>query len=93
MMAAEAVVPPDSQGIAHVYVLHLTGPDMQATVVPSSSSFLLSVTAWSADSSWLFYQGPREQMWAYQVTSGKLRSSRVTCCQYAVMAAMKTPSS
>jgi hypothetical protein len=91
MMAAEAVIPPDSQGIARVYVLHLTGRDVQATVVPSSSSFLLSVTAWAADGSWLFYQGPREQMWAYQVSSGNLRSSRMACCQYAVMAALKIP--
>ena len=53
-----------------MYVLHLTGQDVQATVVPSSSSFLLSMTAWAADSSWLFYQGPREQMWACQVSSG-----------------------
>jgi hypothetical protein len=93
MMAAEAVIPPEGQGIARVYVLHLTGQDMQASVVPSSSSFLLSVTAWAADSSWLFYQGPREQMWAYQVSTGNLRSSRMACCQYAVMAALKTPPS
>jgi hypothetical protein len=93
LMAAEAVKPPDSQGIARVYVLHLTGQDVPATAVPSSSSFLLSVTAWDADSSWLFYQGPREQMWAYQVTTGNLRSSTMACCQYAVMAALKTPPS
>jgi len=76
-----------------VYVLHLTGQDVQATVVPSSSSFLLSMTAWAADSSWLFYQGPREQMWACQVSSGNQRSSRMACCQYAVMAALKIPRS
>ena len=43
------------------------------------------------DSSWLFYQGPGEQMWAYQVTTGQVRSSSTTCCQYAVMATMKSP--
>jgi hypothetical protein len=91
MMAAEAVVPPDSQGIARVFVLHLTGGDMQAMAVPSSAAFLLSVTAWSPDSSWLFYQGPGQQMWAYQVTTGQARSSTTTCCQYAVMATINSP--
>ena len=91
MMAAEAVVAPGSQGIARVFVLHLTGPDTQATAVPSSAAFLLSVTAWSARGWWLFYQGPGQRMWAYQVTTGQVRSSKTTCCQYAVMAAIKNP--
>ncbi len=89
LMAAEAVVAPGSQGIARVFVLHLTGPDTQATAVPSSSAFLLAVTAWSARGSWLFYQGPGQHMRAYQVTTGQVRSSKTTCCQYAVMAAIK----
>jgi hypothetical protein len=91
MMAAQAVVQPDSQGITRVFILHLTGRDTQPTAVPSSAAFLLSVTAWSPDSSWLFYQGPREQMWAYQVTTGQVRSSTATCCQYAVMATVTSP--
>ena len=91
MMAAEAVVPPGSQGIARVFILHLTGRDTQATAVPSSAAFLLSVTAWSPDSSWLFYQGPGQQLWAYQVTTGQARSSTATCCQYAVMATITSP--
>jgi hypothetical protein len=91
MMAAEAVIPPDSQGIARVFILHLTGRDMQATAVPSSAAFLLSVTAWSPDSSWLFYQGPGQHLWAYQVTTGQARSSTTTCCQYAVMATISSP--
>ena len=91
MMAAEAVVPPSSQGTVRVFILHLTGQDTKATAVPSSAAFLLSVTAWSPDSSWLFYQGPGQQMWAYQVTTGQARSSTATCCQYAVMAAITSP--
>jgi hypothetical protein len=91
MMAAEAVVPPDSQGIARVFILHLTGPDAQDTAVPSSAAFLLSVTAWSPDSSWLFYQGPGQQMQAYKVTTGQARSSTIACCQYAVMATINSP--
>ena len=63
------------------------------TAVPSSAAFLLSVTAWSPDSSWLFYQGPGQHMWAYQVTTGQARSSTTTCCQYAVMATIKNPRS
>jgi hypothetical protein len=90
-IAAEAVVPPDSQGIARVFILHLTGRSTQATAVPSSAAFLLSVTAWSPDSSWLFYQGPGQQMWAYQAATGQVRSSATTCCQYAVMATISSP--
>ena len=52
------MLPPDSKGITRVFIIHLTGPDTQAVAVPSSAAFLLSVTAWSPDSSWLFYQAP-----------------------------------
>jgi len=91
LMAVQAILPPDSQGLARVFIIHLTGPDTQAVAVPSSAAFLLSVTAWSPDSSWLFYQGPGEDLWAYQVTSGQARSSTTTCCQYAVMATLRSP--
>ncbi len=91
LMEAQAVLPPDSQGIARVFILHLTGPRTQAVAVPSSAAFLLSVTAWSPDSSWLFYQGLGEDMWAYQVTTGQARSSTTACCQYAVMATLRSP--
>jgi hypothetical protein len=91
LMAAAAVLPPDSQGITRVFILHLTGPDTQATAVPSSAAFLLSVTVWSPDSSWLFYQGPGQHMWAYQMTTRQVRSSPAPCCQYAVMATINSP--
>jgi hypothetical protein len=91
LMAAAAVLPPDSQGIARVFILHLTGPDTQPTAVPSSAAFLLSVTAWSPDSSWLFYQGSGQHMWAYRVPTRQVRVSRITCCQYAVMATINNP--
>ncbi len=91
LMAAEAVVAPVSKGFARVFVLHLTGPQAQATAVPSSAAFLLSVTTWSARGSWLFYQGPGQHMWAYQAITGQVRSSRTTCCQYAIMAAISSP--
>jgi hypothetical protein len=88
VMAAEAVIPPDGQGISREFVLHLHGRDRRATEVPSSAAFLLSVTAWSAGSSWLFYQGPGQRMWAYQLATGNVRSSRTWCCQYATMATL-----
>lgn len=87
-MAAEALIPPAGQGIAREFVLELSGGERPATAVPSSAAFLLSVTAWSADSSWLFYQGPGQQMWAYQPATGDVRSSRTLCCQYAAMATL-----
>lgn len=90
LMAAQAVLPPDSKGITRVFVVHLTGPGTRATPVPSSAAFLLSVTAWSPDSSWLFYQGPGEHMWAYQVATRQVRSSATSCCQYAVMATINS---
>jgi hypothetical protein len=88
VMAAEALIPPAGQGITREFVLQLSGVDRPATAVPSSAAFLLSVTAWSADSSWLFYQGPGQQMWAYQLATGDVRSSRTLCCQYAAMATL-----
>jgi hypothetical protein len=82
---------PDSRGMARVFVLHLTGRHRPATAVPSSAAFLLSVTAWSPDGSWLFYQGPGQRMQAYQVRAGRVRSSRTPCCQYAVMGTVRSP--
>jgi hypothetical protein len=89
LVAAKAVIPPDGNGISREFVLRLSGSDRRATAVPFSAAFLLSVTAWSPDSAWLFYQGPGERMWAYQVRTGKVRSSRISCCQYATMATFK----
>ncbi len=91
VLAAEAVVPPDRRGLARVFVLHLTGRRRPPVAVPSPAAFLLSVTAWSDRGSWLFYQGPGQHMWAYQVRTGKVRSSRTPCCQYAVMGTVKSP--
>ena len=34
-----------------------------------------------AGGSWLFYQGPRERMWAYQASSGHVRGSATSCCR------------
>jgi hypothetical protein len=90
VLAAEAVVPPDSRGVARVFVLHLTRRHRRVTAVPSSAAFLLSVTAWSPDGSWLFYQGPGQRMAAYQVATGRVRASSTPCCQYAVMGTVRS---
>ena len=81
-------MPPAGLGISREFVVHLSGRDRRATAVPSSAAFLLSVTAWSAASTWLFYEGPGQRMWAYQVATGDVRSSRTLCCRYAVMATL-----
>jgi hypothetical protein len=86
------VTPPDSRGVAQVYMMHLTGPVARPVVVPSSAAFLLSVTAWSANGSWLFYQGPGTHLWGYQVSTGRVRSSATPCCQYAVLSPITSPS-
>jgi hypothetical protein len=92
LMAAKAVIPPDGRGITGEFVLHLSGRDFRATAVPSSAAFLLSATTWSVGSSWLFYQGPGERMWAYQASTGEVRSSRTRCCQYMTMATLSSRS-
>jgi hypothetical protein len=92
LMAAKAVTPPDGRGIALEFVVHLSGGDTRAIPVPSSAAFLLSATTWSVGSSWLFYQGPGERMWAYQVSTGDVRSSRTPCCQYMTMATLSSRS-
>ena len=92
LMAAKAVTPPDGRGITREFVLHLSGRGRRVTAVPSSAAFLLSATTWSVGSSWLFYQGPGERMWAYQVRTGEVRSSRTPCCQYATMATLRSRS-
>lgn len=92
LMAAKAVLSPDGKGITREFVLHLSGRGRRVTAVPSSAAFLLSATTWSVGSSWLFYQGPGERMWAYQVRTGEVRSSRTRCCQYATMATLSARS-
>jgi len=91
MMAADAVIPPVGRGRVRAFVLRLTGGHRRPTTVPSSTAFLWAGTAWSARGSWLFYQGPGQRMRAYQVTTGRVRSSSTPCCQYAVMATVKSP--
>lgn len=90
MVAAEAITSP-RRGQARLFVLPL-GPRHQApAAVPSSAAFMTSMTAWSPDGSWLFYQGPGGHLWAYQAATGRSRPSAIPCCRYDVMAAVPGP--
>jgi hypothetical protein len=91
MIAAYAAARPQGDGRTRLYVLRLTGARRPVTAVPSSAAFLYARTGWSARGSWLLYQGPGKHLWAYQVTTGKVRSSSTPCCQYTVMATVKSP--
>ena len=91
MIAAYAATRPQGDGRTRLYVLRLTGAGRPVTAVPSSAAFLFARTGWSARGSWLLYQGPGKHLWAYQVTTGKVRSSSTPCCQYTVMATVKSP--
>jgi hypothetical protein len=92
MIAAYAAVRPQGQGKTRLYLMSLSG-NSRPRLVPSSGAHLFARTAWSPNGSWLFYQGPGEHLWAYQVTSGKARGSSTTCCQYTVMVAAPSHSS
>jgi hypothetical protein len=87
MIAAYAAVSPGS-GRVRLYVIPLTSPSARPRAVPSSGALLFARTAWSAQGSWLLYQGPGGHLWAYQVASGQTRASATPCCQYTVMAAV-----
>jgi hypothetical protein len=87
MIAAYAAMRPQGQGRVRLYLMPVSNPSRQPRAVPSSHAYLFARTAWSANGTWLLYQGPGGHLWAYQVTSGKTRASRTPCCQYTVMAA------
>ena len=86
-IAAYAAIRPRGTGQVRLYVMRIAGPSKRAMPVPSSAAYLFARTAWSADGTWLLYQGPGGHLWAYQVTSGQTRASSTPCCRYTVMAA------
>jgi hypothetical protein len=89
-IAAYAATLPQGAGHVRLYVMRLTGPAAGPTPVPMSTALIYARTAWSANDSWLLYQGPGEHLWAYQLASGRIGASRTACCQYSVM--VTTPS-
>jgi hypothetical protein len=89
LIAAYAATLSPGRGRGRLFVLRLGRAGGPPRAVPSSAGdgTLSPRTAWSADGSWLFYQGPGGHLWAYQASSGLVRASGVPCCGYAVMAA------
>ena len=92
MIAAYAAIRSQRAGQVRLYVMRITGPSRRAMPVPSSAAYLFARTAWSANDTWLLYQGPGGHLWAYQVASGQTRASSTPCCQYTVMTAVPSPS-
>lgn len=92
MVAAYAALRPQGQGRVRLYLMPITSPSAQPRAVPSSAAYLFARTAWSANGSWLLYQGPGGHLWADQVTSGAIRASSTPCCQYTVMVAAPSDS-
>jgi hypothetical protein len=92
MIAAYAAIRPQRAGRTRLYVMRIAGPSSQAVPVSSSTAYLFAKTAWSANDTWLLYQGPGGHLWAYQVTTGQTRASSTPCCQYTVMAAVPSRS-
>jgi len=87
MIAAYAATRPLGQGKVRLYAMSTGGSSGKPRLVPSSDAYLFARTAWSPNGSWLFYQGPGQHLWAYQVATRKARGSGTTCCQYTVMVA------
>jgi len=88
MIAAYAATRPKPKHQARLYVIRLTGRSHRARAVPSSAAPFYTRTAWSAKGSWLLYQGASGHPWAYQVTTGKIRTSSTPCCAYTAMVAV-----
>ncbi len=89
MVAAEAALPSAHGDRGRLYAVQLNGRHPRPLVVPRSASFVRMRVAWSVRGGWVFFQGPRGYMWAYQPQTGNLRSSRTPCCQVTVMAAVQ----
>ena len=92
MIAAYAAIRPQRAGQVRLYVMRIADPSGRVMPVPSSAADLFARTAWSANDTWLLYQGPGGHLWAYQVTSGQTRAASTPCCQYTVMAAVPSRS-
>ncbi|HSZ30906.1 MAG TPA: hypothetical protein VK784_14265, partial [Pseudonocardiaceae bacterium] len=90
MLAAEAVTSA-RRGRTRLFVLPLGPWHPRPIAVPSSAALMTAMTTWSADGSWLFYQGPGGHLWAYQYATGQARPSAIPCCQYTAMATIPSP--
>ncbi|HEY6294292.1 MAG TPA: hypothetical protein VIX15_01390, partial [Streptosporangiaceae bacterium] len=82
MIAAYAATRPQGQGAVRLYLVPIGNPSGPPRAVPSSAAHLHARTAWSANGEWLFYQGSGGNLWAYQVSTGTVRASGTSCCDY-----------
>jgi len=87
LIAAYAATRPPGAGKVRLFLIRIAHQSMRPTPIPSSDAYLFARTAWSPNDSWLLYQGPGEQLWAYQLTTGRTGASSTTCCRYTVMVA------
>jgi hypothetical protein len=72
-------------GAERLFVVPLAGGRAQPALVPSASG---SQLAWSSNSRWLFYQGPRSHLWIYAAATRQTRQSTMPCCNYWAMTAV-----
>lgn len=86
MLVAYAGIPPLRQGWARLYVVPLMASPRSVRAVPSSATPVYASTAWSANGLWLLYRGAGGRLWAYQVSTGKVRPSNTPCCQFGMIA-------
>jgi hypothetical protein len=92
MLAATAIRAPGARD-GHLYVVRLDGIHPRLLRVPRAAGLLLSCLTWSPRGSWLFYPGPGSRLWAFQATTGQVRSSRLpTCHDAGTVIAYPTPS-
>jgi hypothetical protein len=91
LIAAYAATLPQGTGHVRLYVMRIASPASHPIPVPMSTAFMFARTAWSANDSWLLYQGPGQHLWAYQVTTGRTGASSTMCCQYSVMVTAPSP--
>ncbi len=83
IIAAQAASPPGRNGSGRLFVLSLTGSQKRPAVVPLSAAPVNADTAWAADGSWLFYEGPGGRLLALRVATGTVKSFKAPCCDYA----------
>ncbi|MHB8504882.1 MAG: TolB-like translocation protein [Acidimicrobiales bacterium] len=69
-LALTAVLPGSSAGASRLYLVPLGRGGGRPVAVPSSARGLYNQTAWSADGSWLFYQGAGGTLRAYRPATG-----------------------
>jgi len=84
-IAAYAVSSRYSEGRVRLFLVPLRRRESPPIAVPNSTALLYARIAWSADGNWLFYQGPRSRLAAYEPASGRTLTSDIPCCRYTVM--------